>query len=115
MTPTPIHTPWDPAAGTPQMAELRRALERESMVTAWWSEVAGARTAEHAHPFPETTCVVTGFLRVTAAGRVYDLGPGDRLDLPAGTRYAVEVIGLSPVVYVTGTTDRMAAGAPALP
>ena len=43
-----------------------------------------------------------------------ELGPGDRIDLPAGTRHAIEVVGLAPVVYVTGTTDRSVAPAFAL-
>ncbi len=36
----------------------------------------------------------------------FDLGPGDRLDLPAGTRHAIDVVGLAPVVFVTGSPDR---------
>lgn len=104
-------TRWDHSAGAPQLALVRRALEREGMATAWWSEMAGHRAPEHAHGFSETTWVLTGFLRVIAGGEVFDLGPGDRIDLPAETRYAMEVVGLSPVIYVTGTTDRAAAAA----
>jgi len=58
--------PWDPQLGPLQVATLRRALEREGMVTAWWSDLPGARMTEHAHAFPETRWVVEGFLRVTA-------------------------------------------------
>jgi len=90
--------PWDPRLGPLQVATLRRALEREGMVTAWWSDVPGARMAMHAHSFPETRWVVEGFLRV-------ELGPGDRLDLPAGTPHAIEVLGLGQVIYVSGTLE----------
>jgi quercetin dioxygenase-like cupin family protein len=46
--------------------------------------------------------VLSGFLQVEAAGDVYVLGPGDRLDLPAHTPHHLEVLGLAPVVYITG-------------
>ena len=97
---------WNPALGILQLGTLRRALEAEGMVTAWWSDVANTRTPEHAHPFAETRWVLSGFVRVTVGRDAFDLGPGDRLDFPAGTLHAIEVVGLSPVVYVTGSPDR---------
>jgi quercetin dioxygenase-like cupin family protein len=93
---------WDPRLGPLQLAMLRRALEREGMVTSWWSDVPGTQVAMHAHAFPETRWVLEGYLRVTAGGDAFELGPGDRLDLPAGTPHATEVLGLGHVVYVSG-------------
>ena len=95
-------TRWDPAHGPLELRGLRRALEREGMTTAWWSEMPGARVPLHAHPFPEARWVISGYLRVIVGGEVVDLGPGDRLDLPAETPHTVEVVGLSPAVFVTG-------------
>ena len=97
---------WDPATGPLQLSTLRQALHREGMVTAWWSDVPGARTSAHVHPFPETRWVLSGFLKVTVGGEALELGPGDRLDLPPGTRHLTEVVGLAPAIYVTGTNDR---------
>ena len=97
---------WDPAMGPLQLTTLRQCLEREGMITAWWSDVPGTRIPEHAHRFPETRWLLSGYLRVTAGKEVIDLGPGDRLDLAAGTPHSSEVVGLSPAVYVTGTTER---------
>ena len=97
--------PWDPRIGPLQVATLRRALEREGMVTAWWSDVPGSRMPSHAHAFPETRWVVEGYLRVTAGNEAVELGPGDRLDLPPNLSHATEVIGLGHVIYVTGTTE----------
>jgi quercetin dioxygenase-like cupin family protein len=96
---------WDPRTGPLQLATVRRALEREGMVTAWWSDVPGTSVPIHTHPFPETRWVVEGYLRVTAGTEAVELGPGDRLDLPAGTPHTIEVMGLGQVIYVTGTLE----------
>jgi quercetin dioxygenase-like cupin family protein len=94
--------PWDPGLGPLQVVTLRRALEREGMVTAWWSDVPGARAGTHAHAFAETRWVVEGYLRVTAGNDAIELGPGDRLDLPPNLPHAIEVLGLGHVIYVSG-------------
>ena len=94
---------WDPGLGPLQLSTLRRTLEQEGMVTAWWSDVSGTQVAMHAHPFPETRWILEGYLRVTAGNEQVELGPGDRLDLPSNLPHATEVIGLGQVIYVSGT------------
>jgi len=94
---------WDPRLGPLQLGTLRRALEREGMVTAWWSDVPGKQVPVHSHAFPETRWVLEGYMRVTAGSDAVELGPGDRLDLPAGIPHTTEVLGLGQVIYVTGT------------
>lgn len=98
---------WDPALGSLQLSTLRAALEREGLATAWWSEVPGTSVAQHEHPFPEARWVLDGFLRVHIGSEVVELGPGDRLDLPPGTKHGFEVLGLAPAIFVTGSADRM--------
>jgi quercetin dioxygenase-like cupin family protein len=95
---------WDPRLGPLQLSTLRRTLEQEGMITAWWSDVPGTHVAMHAHDFPETRWVLEGFLRVTAEGQAVELGPGDRLDLPRNVPHSTEVLGLGQVIYVTGTS-----------
>ena len=102
-------TAWDPRVGTLQLSTLRRALEQEGMVTAWWSDVPGTHVPMHAHDFPETRWVLSGFLRVRIEGAAFELGPGDRLDLPPGTPHATDVMGLGLVVYVTGRPEAQSA------
>ena len=97
---------WDPATGPLQLSTLRAELQQEGLATAWWSEVPGTRISQHEHPFPEARWVLSGFLRVHIGDEVVELGPGDRLDLPPGTKHGFEVLGLSPAVFVTGATDR---------
>ena len=95
---------WDPEQGPLQLSALRRELQREGLNTAWWSEVPGVRVEEHEHPFPESRWVLSGYLRVYVGDEIVELGPGERLDLPPGTKHGFEVIGLSPAVFVTGST-----------
>ena len=93
---------WDSRLGPLQLGTLRRVLEGEGMVTAWWSDVPGTTVPTHAHTFPETRWVLEGFLRVTAGSDEVELGPGDRLDLPPNLPHATEVLGLGQVIYVSG-------------
>jgi quercetin dioxygenase-like cupin family protein len=96
---------WDESGGPLQLSTLRAALQQEGMATAWWSEVPGTNVPQHEHPFPESRWVLSGFLRVYVGDEVVDLGPGDRLDLPPGTKHGFEVVGLSPAIYVTGSAQ----------
>jgi quercetin dioxygenase-like cupin family protein len=93
---------WERPAGQLQLGALRRQLETEGMRTAWYSEVPGIVFPEHQHTFDESRWVLSGYLHVEAGGERYALGPGDRIDLPAHTPHRVQVLGLTPVVYVTG-------------
>lgn len=93
---------WERPEAQLQLGTLRRELEAEGMRTAWYSEVPGAVFAEHAHAFDEARWVLSGYLHVEVQGESYALGPGDRIDLPAQTPHRVRVLGLTPVIYVTG-------------
>ena len=93
---------WELPAGQLQLGTLRRQLETEGMRTAWYSEVPGVVFPEHQHTFDESRWVLSGYLHVEAEGQRFALGPGDRIDLPAHTPHRVQVLGLTPVVYVTG-------------
>jgi len=93
---------WDLPEAQLQLGTLRRQLEAEGMRTAWYSEVPGVVFPEHQHVFEESRWVLSGYLHVEAAGELFALGPGDRIDLPARTPHRVQVLGLAPVVYVTG-------------
>lgn len=93
---------WDLPEAELQLGTLRRRLEAEGMRTAWYSETPGVVFPEHSHDFDESRWVLVGYLNIEAAGESLSLGPGDRIDLPAHTRHRVQVLGLTPVIYVTG-------------
>ncbi len=95
-------TTWRPQDGEPQLGTLRRRLEAEGKATAWYSEVPGVVFPEHEHAFAESRWVMSGFLQIEAAGGTFVLGPGDRIDIPARTPHRAHVLGLTPVIYVTG-------------
>jgi quercetin dioxygenase-like cupin family protein len=57
----------------------------------------------HEHAQDKCDAVLEGVLRVTVAGSTYDLGPGDRVYLAAGTRHSAEVIGSKTVISLDGT------------
>ena len=93
-------TAWNPRVGPLQLSTLRRALEEEGMVTAWWSDIPGTHVATHAHDFLETRWVLSGFLRVMVEGATFELGPGDRLDLAPNIVHSADVAGDEVVVTV---------------
>jgi quercetin dioxygenase-like cupin family protein len=63
----------------------------------------GMAFPEHEHAQDKCDAVLEGFFRVTVLGCAYDLKPGDRIYLPAGTRHSAEVIGRRTVVSLDGT------------
>jgi quercetin dioxygenase-like cupin family protein len=63
----------------------------------------GTMFPPHAHAQEKCDAVLEGSLRVTVEDAVFDLKPGDRLYLPAGTRHAAEVVGEKTVVSLDGT------------
>lgn len=93
---------WPLPEGDLQLGTIRRQLEAEGLKTAWYSEIPGVVFPEHEHVFDESRWVLSGYLHIEAAGEFFSLGPGDRIDLPANTPHRVQVLGLAPVVYVTG-------------
>jgi len=82
---------------------MMRALELEGYDVLVYTYRPGTVFPEHEHPRAKCDAVLEGTLRITAAGKAWDLGPGDRLYLPAGTRHTAEVVGTTTVVSLDGT------------
>lgn len=82
---------------------LMSAMERDGYEVAVYTYREGTVFPEHEHAQEKCDAVIEGVLRIRAGEAVFDLGPGDRLFLPAGTRHRAEVIGKKTVVSLDGT------------
>jgi quercetin dioxygenase-like cupin family protein len=86
MAPTARHTPW--AHGRlPSADEMESLFRREGLTPHWWSNGPGERYPVHFHPYHKVLYCYRGAIRFGLApdGPVFELAPGDRLDLPALT------------------------------
>jgi quercetin dioxygenase-like cupin family protein len=79
------------------------ALESEGYEVAVYAHRIGTVFPEHLHTQDKCDAVLEGTLRITIGETAYDLKPGDRLYLPAGTRHAAEVIGSKTVLSLDGS------------
>jgi quercetin dioxygenase-like cupin family protein len=94
---------WEEEDGPLTEKRLMGVLEREGYEVAVYAYREGTVFPEHEHAQEKCDAVVEGFLRIAVGETVYDLKPGDRLYLPAGTRHSAEVIGRRTVVSLDGT------------
>jgi quercetin dioxygenase-like cupin family protein len=94
---------WEEEDGPLTEKRLMGVLEREGYEVAVYAYRQGTVFPEHEHAQGKCDAVVEGFLRISVGETVYDLKPGDRLYLPAGTRHCAEVIGRRTVVSLDGT------------
>ncbi len=94
---------WEPEDGPMTEKRLMGVLEREGYEVAVYAYRQGTVFPEHEHAQEKCDAVVEGLFRIVVGETVYDLKPGDRLYLPAGTRHSAEVIGRKTVVSLDGT------------
>ena len=69
--------------------ELAARLRAEGLEPGAWSNEPDDTYAAHAHGFDKVLACAAGSIRfwLPETGAFVDLGEGDRLDLPAGTRH----------------------------
>ena len=78
-------------------------LEREGYEVVVYAYREGTVFEEHEHAQDKCDAVIEGFFRVRAGGEVFEMKPGDRLYIPAGTRHSAEVVGRRTVVSLDAT------------
>jgi len=93
----------EPRDGPLSEKRLMRAMELEGYDVLVYTYRAGTVFPPHAHGQAKCDAVLEGTLRVTVGEETFDLKPGDRIYLPAGTRHAAEVVGEKTVVSLDGT------------
>jgi quercetin dioxygenase-like cupin family protein len=94
---------WTSGDGPLTEKRLMGAMEREGYEVAVFAYREGTVFPEHEHRQAKCDAVLEGVLRITAGGASYDLGAGDRLHLPPGTRHSAEVVGRRTVISLDGT------------
>jgi mannose-6-phosphate isomerase-like protein (cupin superfamily) len=94
---------WSPRDGALTEKRLMRTMEIEGYEVLVYTYRAGTTFPPHEHAQSKCDAVLEGTLRITVGDRVFDLGAGDRLYVPAGTRHAAEVVGEKTVVSLDGT------------
>ncbi len=94
---------WDASDGALTEKRMVLALESEGYEVAVYAYREGTVFPEHLHAQDKCDAVIEGTLRITIGQTAYDLKPGDRLYMPAGTRHKAEVIGPKTVLSLDGT------------
>jgi quercetin dioxygenase-like cupin family protein len=94
---------WPRTDGPASEKRMMRALELEGYDVLVYTYRPGTVFPEHEHARPKCDAVLGGVLRITVGDKSWDLGPGDRLYLPAGTRHVAQVVGNETVVSLDGT------------
>ncbi len=70
---------------------MRAAFDVEGLTPRAWSNTAGFRYSGHEHAYRKVLYCVAGSIVFHTPDGDLELGPGDRLDLPAGTPHAATV------------------------
>jgi quercetin dioxygenase-like cupin family protein len=94
---------WSKADGPLSEKRMILALELEGYDVLVYTYRPGTVFPEHEHARAKCDAVLEGVLRITSGDKSWDLGPGDRLYVPAGTRHAAQVVGSATVVSLDGT------------
>ena len=63
----------------------------EGLRPRWWSNGPGDRYEAHSHAYHKVLYCARGSIRFESNGGVFELHPGDRLDIPPGTPHSAAV------------------------
>ena len=94
---------WVSSDGPLTEKRMMGLMDSEGYEVASYAYRPGTEFAPHEHTQDKCDAVLQGVLRVIVRDQTYDLGPGDRLYLPAGTRHSAQVVGNETVLSLDGT------------
>jgi quercetin dioxygenase-like cupin family protein len=84
-------TRW-PGDEPPTEAEIEARFRDEGLSPRWWSNAPGDRYGAHDHGYHKVLYCARGSITFAlGGGREVELRPGDRLDIPPGTRHSAVV------------------------
>ncbi|MBI2190989.1 MAG: cupin domain-containing protein [Planctomycetes bacterium] len=90
-----------------EMEAIRKTLEAEGFVPTWWDAPPGTIYPGTVHARDEVLWIVSGRARVAIGAGQRELGPGDRVDIPAGVRHGLEVLGGEVLVFYAALQSRI--------
>jgi len=94
---------WQKEWGPLSEAAMRRRLEAEGYSVSRYTYSRGTRFPEHTHGVDKKDTVLRGRLKISAEGEDFVLGPGDMIEIPAGTLHTAEVVGDESVISLDAT------------
>ncbi len=97
---------WQKEWGPLSEAAMRRRLEAEGYSVSRYAYSPGTCFPEHTHGVDKKDTVLRGRLKIGVEGEEFVLGPGDMIEIPAGTVHTAEVVGDESVVSLDATRGR---------
>jgi len=79
-------------------AAMRAKLEHLGYSVSRYVYPPGTYFPDHTHDVDKTDAVFSGTFRITTAGGVADLGPGDAIEIPSRSVHSAQVVGNQAVV-----------------
>ena len=87
------------------LIRLRNSLEAQGYRVTFHLLAPGTVFADHCACESRIDAVFAGRMRVVISGEARVLGPGDWIEVPAGTAMSAEVLGDEPVVGIDAVRD----------
>jgi len=88
-------------AKKPTLEELKKNLKAQGIESELYSDRPGTKYGRHKHPFDDFVLIVQGKMKIITDTGEWTLKPGDRLDLPANTIHAADILGKEEVKYLS--------------
>jgi quercetin dioxygenase-like cupin family protein len=104
-TPMSLHR-WDEEWGPLTENSLRDRLAQGGFRVTRYVYPPGTYFPDHTHDVDKKDGVYSGQFRLRMLGQDLVLGPGDYIEVPAGTVHSAEVVGTEPVVSFDATRER---------
>ena len=96
---------WNEEWGPLTEQSLRERLAEGGFRVTRYVYPPGTYFPDHEHSLDKKDGVYSGRFRLRMLGREHVLGPGDFIDVPAGTVHSAEVVGGEPVVSFDATKE----------
>lgn len=97
---------WSAEWGPLSEGAMRKRLEAEGYSVSRYIYPPGTCFSAHTHEVDKKDTVLRGRLKIGAEGKEVVLGPGDMIEIPAGTVHTAEVVGEEAVVSLDATRDQ---------